>query len=194
MNSRRIEPLSRHKKNRVRKIANAFVAIELTKGQNTIVDIADYLEELYRYRFYVVFEGGGEKQYPYAKTHAMVDGKLRGVKLHQIVAEMYGHPLGSYEEIDHKDGNGLNNMWSNLAPGTKRDNQCNQKSQREGTKTSRYSGVSWKADRCKWWAQIRFKGQVIYLGSFEEEEEARKAYENAKSRIDKGLYPREEEK
>lgn len=42
-------------------------------------------------------------------------GPQRGAYLHRLIAEaMIGRPLTSDEEVDHKDGNTLNNHPSNL--------------------------------------------------------------------------------
>lgn len=42
-------------------------------------------------------------------------GPQRGRYVHQLVAEaMLGRALMHFEEVDHKDGNTLNNDWANL--------------------------------------------------------------------------------
>lgn len=42
-------------------------------------------------------------------------GPQRDRYVHQLVAEaMLGRPLEPHEEVDHKDGDTLNNAWTNL--------------------------------------------------------------------------------
>jgi len=191
-NNRRIEPLKKRKENRIRKIDDTSIEIELTRGQRTVVDAEDYWKELHKYKFCAVFnKRGGVFE---GRARAMVDKKSAPVRIHQIIAEMHGYLLGSYEDVDHLDGNSLNNLWSNLAPGTHRNNACNRKDQRDGTKSSQHPGVSWHEKEHKYRAQIQFEGRPIHLKYFDNEEEAAKAYEHAKSRIEKGLHPKEEEK
>jgi hypothetical protein len=52
-------------------------------------------------------------------------------------------------------------------------------------KSSKYRGVSWLKNNNKWQANIRYDGKLQYLGTFEAEEEAAKAYDRA-ARAHKG--------
>jgi hypothetical protein len=51
--------------------------------------------------------------------------------------------------------------------------------------SSKYRGVCWKKGDKKWLAQIRYDGKQHRLGTFEDEEEAARAYESA-ARAHKG--------
>jgi hypothetical protein len=73
-------------------------------------------------------------------------------------------------EIDHKDGNGLNNLWKNLRDVTSLENMRNLKKYRNNT--SGVVGVYWDRATGKWKAQIRVKGKDIYLGLFTHKEDA----------------------
>ena len=80
-------------------------------------------------------------------------------------------------EIDHIDGNTQNNQPENLRACSISLNQANQKlSQRN---TSGYKGVTWKATKNKWSAQISCSGRYFYLGLYDSALDAAKAYDVA---------------
>ena len=80
-------------------------------------------------------------------------------------------------EIDHRDGNGLNNQRSNLREATKSQNQYNKGVQRNNT--SGYKGVSWNKQHNAWIAYHHVNGRQVYLGYYDVEENAAKAYDAA---------------
>lgn len=101
----------------------------------------------------------------------------RDILLHRIIWKwMTGNePI---DEIDHWDGNGLNNRWHNLREATHQQNQGNLKT-RQGTKEPR--GVYRHANR--WVAGTNFNGKKVYLGTFATAEEAHQAYLDATQRL-----------
>lgn len=50
----------------------------------------------------------------------------------------------------------------------------------------RYKGVHFRAERNHWVARIVFKGQRIYIGSYQTEQEALEAYEQKSLELYKG--------
>lgn len=73
--------------------------------------------------------------------------------------------------VDHRDLDGTNNRWGNLRPADKSLNAAN---------TMRaFCGYSWHPQTRKWCAKIAVRGKRIYLGLFENEEQARQAYVTA---------------
>jgi hypothetical protein len=74
--------------------------------------------------------------------------------------------------IDHCDGNGTNNRWTNLRRATPSQNTAN--SRRARTNTSGYKGVT-RHRRC-WRAMICKNGRSIHLGTFATPETAHAAY------------------
>ena len=78
-------------------------------------------------------------------------------------------------EIDHIDGNGLNNCKSNLRLCTRQDNAKNRNKPRGCS--SRFKGVSYRKDSDQWSVSIGLKNRRISLGRFDSEIEAAKAYE-----------------
>jgi hypothetical protein len=67
-------------------------------------------------------------------------------------------------EVDHINGNGLDNRFKNLRLGTHSKNGRNQK--KPITNTSGFKGVSWHKQHKKWMAYIRINNKLINLGSY----------------------------
>ena len=67
-------------------------------------------------------------------------------------------------QIDHEDGNGLNNKWSNLSDVTGSDNSHNQRLRR--TNKSGVMGVCWYKRSSKWYAYISIGCKRVHLGCF----------------------------
>jgi hypothetical protein len=78
-------------------------------------------------------------------------------------------------EIDHKDGNGLNNSFSNLRTATRTQNMANAK--RRSDNSTGWKGVS--RARGRYAALIRINSRKIHLGCFATPEEAHAAYVEA---------------
>ena len=78
-------------------------------------------------------------------------------------------------EVDHRDGNGLNNQRHNLRVATHAQNQQNQGPNRRNT--SGYKGVH--KHQNKWEAKISVDNARIYLGVFNTPQEAALAYNAA---------------
>lgn len=80
-------------------------------------------------------------------------------------------------DVDHRDGNGLNNTRGNLRNCTNTQNQRNR--EKLSNNTSGYKGVTWNKEREKWVAQIKVNGKLIRLGRFSKIEDAAHAYDQA---------------
>jgi hypothetical protein len=84
-------------------------------------------------------------------------------------------------QVDHKDGNGLNNSRSNLRLCGASGNQMNRGPTRSNT--SGYKGVSWVKRRGTWQAQITCQRAHYHLGFFDTPEAAHAAYKDAAVRL-----------
>lgn len=146
-----------------RKHPEALCEVPLTNGGSTIVDCEEYARVI-QYKWYRF----DTKRTSYARQTSHKYGKLF---LHQFL-------LGFDQELDHIDGNGLNNQKSNLRKLTHQQNTFGQR-KRLGEHTSIYKGVYWGGGKKKpWRAQICINGKSKYLGSFETEWEAAEVYDN----------------
>jgi hypothetical protein len=92
--------------------------------------------------------------------------------------------LGRGKRVVYRDGNKLNLTKSNLVvvtPEVVHRNLCLAKGKQKWTRwgsepTSRFKGVYWNSQRSNWSAAVRTNGKRFYLGSFDNEEEAARAY------------------
>jgi hypothetical protein len=94
------------------------------------------------------------------------------VKIHRIILGL-DDPL---IKVDHKDGNGLNNMRSNLRIANESQNGANRRKEPSGIRSSFFKGVSWCPKTRAWRAGIQKNKQTIHLGSFNNERHAARAY------------------
>lgn len=152
--------------------------IPLTKGYVALVDDADY-EEMSEHRWQACVQS---ERLVYAKRDYQVDRKRFSVLMHRAIIDA---PPDS--EVDHADGNGLNNCRANLRVCSFTQNQQN-RGKRPNT-TSKYKGVSWHARSRRWRARICVNGKELYLGGFTSEKEAADTYD-AKAREVFGGYAR----
>jgi hypothetical protein len=103
--------------------------------------------------------------------YARATRKYGGIYMHEVI-------LGKQDnrQIDHVDGNGLNNCRSNLRFASHSQNQCNRHKVRG---SSRFKGVCWSNRNKKWRASIRSGDKYFNLGHFTTEEAAALAYDQA---------------
>lgn len=78
-------------------------------------------------------------------------------------------------EVDHINGNPLDNRKENLRIVTRSKNMMNKRKLKD-TFSSKYKGVHWHKHNKKWIAKLRYNKKDIYLGSFMLEKEAALAY------------------
>jgi len=97
-------------------------------------------------------------------------GKQMQLKMHRAVM---GLSRGDRLEVDHIDGNKLNNQRANLRICDRTGNNRNVRKRSDNT--SGFKGVSRTASN-RWRATITIAGKNISLGTFEAPEEAHAAY------------------
>lgn len=96
--------------------------------------------------------------------------------LHRLIMQP---PSGM--EVDHIDGNGLNNIESNLRICSKKQNNRNRASSRNSS--SKYKGVYWIKNIQKWRAALNMDGRTTLLGNYLLEIDAAKAYDSQAKKV-----------
>jgi AP2 domain len=144
--------------------------IELTRGLHAIVDAADY-EWLNQFKWHAC---GDAKHYIYAARWSSRgwDGKQRMIRMHRLI-------MGAtdWDEVDHRNGNTLDNRRINLRPCGHDENTRNRRLSINST--TGLKGVIFDQDRRKFRAEIRLDGRKKFLGRFDTSAEAAAAYDRA---------------
>ena len=94
--------------------------------------------------------------------------------LHRIIYKMVTGEEPTF--VDHRDGNPMNNKWTNLRSATQQQNNSNTTLRSDNT--SGLKGVSWNKSSQKWKSTICKDGSTIHLGLYNTKEEAHEAYCN----------------
>jgi hypothetical protein len=116
-----------------------------------------------------IYEGERRVDTPAQFGYRRVRHKGRDYRAHRL-AYFLVTGLWPPHDVDHKDLNRSNNVWTNLRPATRVQNQRNHR--RSISNTSGIKGVSYVASRGKWLAQLRIGGKKVNLGRFPTKEEA----------------------
>ena len=155
--------------------------IHLTRGKISLIDNEDY-EKVNQYKWYaspapgdtfyakrkiwIPNNGHLTKQGKYIKN-----GQYKSISLHRFIINA---PYN--KEVDHIDGDGLNNRRNNLRLCNHMENMRNvpvRKTSKSGLK-----GVTWCKQTNKWRVVIQDNKKYIHVGRFIEIEDAIKAYNN----------------
>ncbi len=132
-----------------------------TQGYVAFVDVADQ-GALEQWTWHVA-----DWRKPYAVGN-------RRDRLHRVLMSAPKHL-----QVDHVNGNGLDNRRINLRLATNTQNARNQG--RNITNTSGHKGVSWAKSHSKWTVRVRVGGRKLTLGYFADKERA--AYEYRKAAL-----------
>ena len=149
-----------------------FRKIRLTERKFTIVDPADF----YRLNSFYWLTCGKNGNLYAARLIRTPTGRLNTILMHK---EIISAPPGLV--VDHINTDSLDNRKANLRLATHSQNSCNSRRDKSNT-LSRYRGVSFSKRKQKWFAAIRANGKKIWLGYFDNEIDAARAYDNAAKR------------
>jgi hypothetical protein len=134
--------------------------IPLTQGQVAIVDACHY-EWVMRWRWHALYN---PRTRSYYATRCGHNEEPKLIWLHRQLA---GEPRGKIE-VDHVNADSLDNRMQNLRVCTHQQNLANRRLRSDNT--SGVLGVS--RVRGKWQAEIQVGGKGIYLGWFENKDDA----------------------
>lgn len=143
-----------------------IMAIPLSQGLFALVDKENY-ERLMQHNWFAQKSGNTY----YAVRNLVTNGKKTRRLMHREIL-----PVAKGVLTDHRNHCGLDNRESNLRSCSHAENGYGQLPQK--TTKSKYKGVT--SNRRKWKAQIVHNKKNIYLGTYEDEADAAKAY-NAKA-------------
>lgn len=143
--------------------------IPLSQGKIAFVDDEDFV----RLSWFQWFAYQSESGIWYARRNTDLGEPRKTVLMHRAV-------FGITEldpDIDHRDGDGLNNQKVNLRLATRSGNAANIKVRKDSQ--SGLKGVYWAPRHKKYSAQITTGGKQIWLGYFKTAEEAARAFDRA---------------
>jgi len=148
-----------------------FRRIPLTKGKYAIVDPDDYWR-LRQYKWQAV-ENNSARTFYASRWLRRDDEKSLSTLMHRQIMNVPPHIL-----IDHVNHNGLDNRKANLRLATRAQNNRNARKVR-GKCYSKFKGLTWHKQQKKWHVRIMLNRKSIWLGYFDNEILAAKAYDNA---------------
>lgn len=97
------------------------------------------------------------------------NGDKKSFKIHRLVAIEFVNNPNNLEEVNHKDNDKSNNQDDNIEWTTTRENTCHRSIQSNNGKPI---GVSWDKTRNKWSSSIRIGKKRIFLGRFDNLQDA----------------------
>ena len=140
--------------------------IPLTKGKFALVDDEDF-DQLYLYRWHASRRANG-----YYADRGSPNGKRGGgprVLMHREILQPQ-----PWFEVDHVDGDGLNNQRANLRLCTHSENMCNRRAPNRNNLCG-IRGIRWRGPTKGWQARLMRHGKESNLGHFDTARQALEA-------------------
>lgn len=144
-----------------------MIEIPLTKGCVALVDDRD--------NHLATFKWHTHENPPGVYARRTIAGRLGRSRIEFMHHAVLGVP--SSVQVDHVNGNGLDNRRENLRIASHAQNQANRRLGKNNT--SGFKGVYWHRGHGRWRAAIKVSGRKIVLGHFITPEAAARAYDKA---------------
>ena len=151
--------------------------IPLSQGQFAKVSDHRY-EELNKHKWCARWNPSTSSYYA---QRSIYPGGRAGKTTIQMHREIMGFEPRDGKEVDHWNGDTLDNQDQNLRDGSDGDNPKSRRLNKNST--SGLKGVSWRKQANKWVAQIQNEGKKEFLGYHATKEEAHAAYCEAATRL-----------
>jgi hypothetical protein len=147
----------------------AFRRIKLSRGKYAIVDDDDYYR-LAGYKWYA--QKAWNTYYAVRNEYGKKDEERKSILMHREIIK-----VGAGFVADHINHNGLDNRRANLREASFAQNNYNRRKIIRN-KSSKYKGV-YRHRGKKWRAMIKVNKKSMHIGSFDDEAQAAKAYDQA---------------
>ena len=169
--------------NNYKKIMTRFIFSEMANADDDEVFVIDMID----YPGYAIHSNGSVENTKTGRTlkpriinggyyHVDLknrDGNYKNVYVHKLVARYFIKNPDKKRCIDHIDRDRLNNDYRNLRWATYLENSRNHSKRSDNT--SGYIGVCWNKKANKWKVQIKVNGKNIYIGVYDDIEDAKRA-------------------
>ena len=151
------------------RIEGQVAFVPLTQGKEAIIDASDVPK----------VSGLNWHTKPHGRTFYAISNVFKDDGAAKTTTRMHRYILNNPDrDVDHINGNGLDNRRSNLRECSHFENMKNKRP--NGNRVSSpLKGAYRKHGRKNWYSEIRSDGARHYLGSFKTEIEAHNAYVNA---------------
>lgn len=151
--------------------------IPLTQGLCAMVDDVD-CEYLSKFKWYALKNANA--YYAVRNVYQPNDRQIK-IHMHRVILECPDN-----FQVDHIDGNGLNNQKNNIRIVTSRQNHQNL----HNIRSSKYPGVARNLNTTNpWSALIKINGKTKHLGVFPSETDAFCAYVTAVTNLGEAILP-----